>query len=199
MRYDTEQITAYVEQRRKEFKIITLTLGLVLVTAMILIGIFYGNDNDIVFWSAISVVAVMLIFYLSVGKYSPAVLFSPEIQGTSIKEHEYTVRTAKQVYSEGRATIFAYGRRRVRKASYSIASSVYLKLDDGNIKEISGLDKKHTDLYEIGDRLLKFAGTKYPIILDRQTKRQPCPICGTINEETDKNCKKCGINIFKKG
>lgn len=60
---------------------------------------------------------------------------------------------------------------------------------------LRGLYKSHTDIYKDGDVLIKYAGTKYPIVASRDIDSQPCPICGEINRATDARCAHCGLSI----
>ena len=124
------------------------------------------------------------------------VLFTPEIKGRNIKEYEYAIHGNRQerIYRKGNMP-HTFTNKKI--LPLRLNGTVYLKLDDGNIKSISGLYKSHMDIYEDGDILLKYAGTKFPIILSREVKKQPCPICGEVNDETRDVCRSCGLGIIK--
>ena len=53
------------------------------------------------------------------------------------------------------------------------------------------------DIYEDGDILVKYAGTRFPVIVSRDAKKQPCPICGEVNDESREECRVCGLGIVK--
>ena len=72
-----------------------------------------------------------------------------------------------------------------------------MRCRDGNIYEATGLLPLHTDIYDDNDLLYKPEGAKYPIILDRETNSQPCPLCGTVNKKEEHECRHCGLPVVK--
>ena len=168
--------------------------------ALILGIVFLVLDlNNTMFFSGILIIIFSLIFiYVLCNKYSPAILFSREIKGENIKEHIYEVYVRRGIALRPRQVGMGYGGQplsHTRMAKASLRSAVYLRLDDGSIKEIRNMRVEHVELYEDGDLLLKYAGTKYPVITNRESERQPCPICGTINLKKDGACITCKLTI----
>ena len=129
-------------------------------------------------------------------KSEAKILLSRKITGKNIKEYEYGIQ------NDGQPPIFrwsntpnTYANRKTHPRRLN--GSVYLELDNGNVKEITGLYKSHIDIYEEGDILLKYAGTKYPVVLSRKIDIQPCPICGEVNDMSADACQSCGLGIIK--
>ena len=199
MKYDMSQIENRVNEKKRKFKIAVTLIAIALITAMLSIITSYGKSDEVVFWSAIAFLILLLITRSVIIKYSPTVLFSPEIRGINILEDAYALLANKRGFKMGsRTSVYAHhagkhqlvGKERIRAA-------VYLKLENGDVRLIDNLSVAHTELYEEGDELYKAAGVKYPIILSRESKKQPCPLCGRINTDTDTQCSSCGVNIYK--
>ena len=157
--------------------------------------------NNALFFRGIIIIAFTLLYMWCIfEKYSPKTLFSKELKGENIKEDVYEVYVRRGVALRPKQVGMPYGGRplsHTRMAKTLLRSAVYLRLEDGNIKEIRGMRVEHVELYEDGDTLFKYAGTSYPIILSRETERQPCPLCGTINLTKDDACIHCGLKIEK--
>ena len=124
--------------------------------------------------------------FLSENK--PLVLFSKGLRGTNIKEHEYVTAGTR---------ITRYGGISYRYIPSRHLGDVYIRLDDGDVVAVCHLPKKHLDIYEIGDELLIFPGTRYPIVVGRDASEIPCPICGYINSMKNDKCESCGLKITK--
>ena len=150
---------------------------------------------------------VLLLFalYKIFDVQSPSIWFSKEIRGVNIKEDEYVSRKTpgpglswRQVGGPASPQPFApnTGANR-RRTPPNIRSRVYLQLEDGNIVTISTLYKSHTELFVEGDTLLKYAGTHFPIVVSREMQKQPCPICGEVNDMSADACHNCGLSIIK--
>ena len=50
---------------------------------------------------------------------------------------------------------------------------------------------------EGGRLVLQYAGTRFPIVVSRDVKRQPCPLCGEVNDKSLAECRGCGLGIVK--
>jgi hypothetical protein len=128
------------------------------------------------------------------------VLFSKEITGINIKEHEFAIVNLRPTFSariimpRRNTSSFANRSRRTKPPTGAI---VYLRVADDDVAYIDGLTNAQTDIYEIGDTLYKYPGTRYPIIIGRKTISQPCPLCGTANKESEPECITCGLPITK--
>lgn len=202
--YDLNEMKLRVAKRKRSFLTAFITTAAIMITALILI--ILALDMVVTFISIIVDLAALLVLYIIFNKYEPRVLFSREIRGVSIKEHEYTVRRtsgspALKWHSNGGRKApepFAPNTRaNVKPSNPNVRASVYLESEDGNLYELRGLHKSHIELFREGDTLLKYAGTRYPILLDRYTEIQPCPICGEMNSISSHACHNCGLGILE--
>ncbi len=178
-------------------------IAILMVAALILLIL---NINSMVtFICIVAEVVLLFAIYKIFDVQSPAIYFSKEIRGVSIKEDEYisrrTPNLALKWYQEGGRTPpqpFAPNTgANKRRTPPNIRGSIYLQLDNGNIVTISSLYKSHTELFVEGDMLLKYAGTQFPVVVSREVDRQPCPICGEINDMSGDACHTCGLSIIK--
>ncbi len=199
--YDEKQIQEIIRHKRKCFFTVLLATLLPMAVCIALIFLNLHDTLSVVSW--IAVAALCLLLYRIWGKYKPTILFSGEIRGKNIKEVEYI--GVRQMSNAGRYRPHGSQIRPPRVASKPnpkrdgiIRSTVYLREDDGNVTFITDLYKSATDVYEEGDLLVKYAGTKHPIVISRTPQRQPCPLCGTINEMMECACRECGLAIVKK-
>ena len=192
--YDLEEIKKTVDEKRKNFYIKVAVILCIMVTSLVLslIGL-----NDTI--TVLGVVAEFPLFYFLVktwNKSEAKVLLKGEIKGKNIKEIEYGIQNDGQppIYRRGNMP-HNMSNRKVHPRRLN--GSVYLELENGNIREITGLYESHMNIYEEGDILLKPAGTKYPVVISRQPKKQPCPICGEVNDMSADACHNCGLGIIK--
>lgn len=201
--YDINELRARIKKRKKAFLLKALVLSLLMLTALVLIAL--NIHKAVTFISIISALLLLLATHLTVQRDNPTTIFSRELRGVNIKEEEYVSRRtpglALKWHGGGGRTPpqpFAPNTGANKKQYHPrLGGRVYLLHDSGDISEISGLTAEHVDIYEEGDALIKYAGTKYPIVLSRAVERQPCPICGEINDMTAVACRACGLGIIK--
>ena len=196
MKYDLDEIRRRVNDRRKGFLIRVCFLALLFIAAVLAMLLF--PDITVNFVSVVVIVFIIFGALRLFEKYEPLVLFSKEIRGVNVKEHEYVCNQRKGFTILHRGVFARAGLQRVSTARIKASTKaiVYLKLEDGNIAVIDGLTNAHTDVYDDGDELLRISGTKYPIIINRATKKQPCPVCGTVNRIQDESCFNCNLKIY---
>ncbi len=192
MLYDDEKIALLVAKKRRAF-CKKLSIILFVIIASLVTVILNFNDYATVICLLIDIFLILTIPKLC-KRYSVKILFSQEIKGRNVKEYEYGI------HGDGQERIYRKGNMPHTFANKKILplrlnGTVYLELDDGNITSISGLYKAHMDIYEDKDMLLKYAGTKFPIVIDREVKKQPCPICGEVNDYSQNECKSCKLSI----
>ena len=200
MKYDVEEIFARVSRKRRRFAIYILSTLLVMASALVVL--LLGINDTLTFLMIVLEFASIAFVYVLFNRYSPFVLFSGEIKGRNVKEDEYLGQRNVSYHGgyKPRGThirLLNTGANRKRQNDSVIRSSVYLELESGEIACISDLYKSSTDLYEIGDLLVKYAGAKFPVIIGRSAPRQPCPLCGEINSQNDNSCRACGLKIIK--
>ncbi|MBR5140308.1 MAG: hypothetical protein IKV16_04555, partial [Clostridia bacterium] len=151
-----------------------------------------------IFIAVIAIVTSLVQLRKAFKRYHPGIIFSKEVVGVNIHEHEFVVTNRRPTFSarivmpKRDTSSFTGGRTRTKGTTSAI---VYLKLDDGNVTFVDKLTNAQTDIYEIGDRLYRFAGTRCPVILNKEVEAMPCPICGTQNKHTEPKCITCGLSI----
>ena len=201
--YDLEEIKKIVKQKRK----MLITEFAIIITLMIaaLILLLLNISSTVTFICIVAELALLFAIYKIFDVQSPSIWFSKEIRGVNIKEDEYVSRKTpgpglswRQVGGPASPQPFApnTGANR-RRTPPNIRSRVYLQLENGNIVTISTLYKSHTELFIEGDTLLKYAGTHFPIVVSREMHKQPCPICGEVNDMSADVCHNCGLSIIK--
>lgn len=197
MLYDEEKISWIISDRRRAFKIRLTFIASAMLGALV-VSIINFTDYLTVLCLMLEF-PLMLILARLLRKYDAKVLMRAEVRGKNIKEYEYAVHTSKngagRIYRRVN-TPLTYGNKRA-SAPMRINGTVYLELDDGNVTSISGLYKSHMEIYEDGDILVKYAGTRFPVVVSREVKKQPCPICGEVNDKSLDECRVCGLTIVK--
>ena len=192
--YDKEKVERVVNAKRISFYKKAGLTSFIIVACIVTSFLGFG---DRVSFSCLAAVFPLLILLVRIcKKYDTKVLFCPEIIGTNIKEYEYSIHSADQhrIFRKGN---IPHNYSNKKPSIQRLNGTVYLKLNDGNIKSISGLYKSHMEIYEDGDTLLKYDGAKFPVVINRQAKKQPCPICGEVNDMTLDECRVCGLGIVK--
>lgn len=201
--YDERDIRLRVSKRRQRFIIYLFIAVFIFASGIVLLAL---DLSDTFFFLGIIISLASLVYITKLfASFSPRTIFSSAIKGKNVKEDAYIIHVrsgaggvgsvgirSSQVGSHSPTTV----QNHTRTARSRVKASVYLMLDDGNVKEIRGLGKEHIELYADGDMLYKPCGTKYPVILNRYTERQPCPICGAINLTKDEECISCGLKIL---
>ena len=201
--YDSKEIEKMVKQKRKMF----ITEFAIIITLMIaaLILLILNINSSVTFICIVAELLLLFAIYKIFDVQSPSIWFSKEIRGVNIKEDEYVSRKTpgpglkwRQVGGPASPAPIApnTGANR-RRTPPNIRSGVYLQLEDGNIVTLSTLYKSHTELFVEGDTLLKYAGTHFPIVVSREMQKQPCPICGEVNDMSVDACHNCGLRIIK--
>ena len=197
MRYDADDIKKRVQKKKDEF-LARLIGYAVLALGAILAAVLIPERKFVV---PAGVIIVILIFAVSKAfkKYKPSILFSGEVSGVNIKEHEIMgVREGKPIYRRFPNTPHNYSNHKDGDyPKHKIRGSVYLQLDDGNIFEVANLNVSQLEFYEDGDKMVKPAGARFPQVVSRDVDRQICPICGRINRKGIDACPSCGLLVFK--
>lgn len=201
MTYNCNEIKKRVYEKRRKF-ILTLSATLLFMIVSLVLILLKISD-EVTFICIVAEIVLMFVIYRMFDVQQPEIIFSKMIKGVNIKEDEYISRktpgsglTYRQVGGpaspEPIAPNTGANRRRVPP---NIRSRVYIQLENGGIVTVSSLYKSHTALYEEGDMLLKYSGTQFPVIIGRSVSKQPCPICGEINDAVRTECAQCGLSI----
>ncbi len=194
MTYNKDGIAKYVKKRRRDFIFkIVCSLLFVLISSLI-IALF--PEMTVIFVCVVIIIISVFYAIKTLKRYQPVLLFSEELQGENVKEHEFVVTNrrlsfgGRRSFSRFKPVAYSSQRSRTKPPTSAI---VYIKLPCGDVTYLDGLSGAQTDIYEIGDTLYKYPGTRYPIILNREVKAQPCPICGTANKASEEKCITCGL------
>lgn len=212
MTYDFEKLTLRIRKNKTSFLTRLLTL---VISALICVFVMLLSDlGEVKIISGALIFVILMLLLRLFDKFEPKVLFSREIKGENIKEGENEIMKRgshkggnlgyRQVGSRtigtrsGAAPIASSTRanRKIFHKDQHFSGEVYLREDDGNITLLTGLYMSQMEIYEEGDILLKPAGCKFPIVISRETERQPCPICGEINGSERYSCSQCGLEIL---
>ena len=188
--YDSIEIKKIVNQKRKT--LITEFATIVALMFIALILLIINTSSAVTFICIVAELVLLFAIYKIFDVQSPSIWFSKEIRGINIKEDEYVSRK-----TPGPGLTWRQVGGPASPAPLDIRSRVYLQLEDGNIVTLSTLYKSHTELFVEGDTLLKYAGTHFPIVVSREMQKQPCPICGEVNDMSADACHNCGLSIIK--
>lgn len=77
------------------------------------------------------------------------------------------------------------------KPKFGGVCSITLRLDDGRKRTVFFATKTHLELYLDGDRVKKYSGLPYPVVIGRKAQRVACPACGAISEGNSQICTEC--------
>lgn len=199
MTYDFEMLALRIQKRKKAF--LTRLYAVLALVVLSLCVIVYNLDKTATFIAGAVIFVSLLYMCFSWMKQNPAVLFSKEIEGVNVKEHEYIERVSQGLLkgtSRRPLLPHTYANRKSGVPRHLIRGTVYLRLPNEDVTSWSGLFPKHMDIYEEGDTLYKPAGARFMIVTSREVKEQPCPLCGAINTKENKECHGCGLLIVHK-
>lgn len=194
MKYDLTELDDRVLRKRKRFIAYSTAVGVIAIACIILISL--SLDRGVSFACGFVLLLLAIIEIVLIKAFSVPTLFSKAIEGRNIKEHEWGIQ------GDGQPRIFyrwgnmphTFSNKKIPPRK--LRGTVYLELDDGNIKQITGLYKSHMDIYVEGDRLLKPRGVRIPIVVGREVEEQPCPLCAEVNKRGDTRCRGCGLGII---
>ena len=197
--YSEGEVSKRVEAARRRF--FGYSSGLILLAACA-VGLIVADLGTWASFAGAALTLVSVILFVRVWKRSaPSVLFCKRLEGVNVGENEYIASARVPTGGRYRPAGMVYSPRVSRAPSNArprgLKGAVYLRSGDGNVAEIRDLPIAHTDIYEQGDRLLRLAGTKYPIVISRDLKEQPCPICGQVNGTDRFSCIRCGLEMVK--
>jgi len=194
MFYDQKALAERVKRKQKSF-LVRVSVILALMATSVLFIVLNLNSN-LTFGS---ILAFLILFYplaKAVKRFRPLTLFSREIRGVNVKEHEVGLqKDPMDRIRRSRRPAMPYTFENFSEPPRRIRGTVYLRTDDGNVKRITGLRLEHMELYRDGDTLFKPGGAAYPQVECRIPEAQPCPLCGTMNKNTDSACHTCGLKI----
>ncbi len=186
MKYDIDDVALRVESAKNKFKATVIICALIIAVAALVA--IYLPETTVVFLCAATVIGAIAYLCKYLSRNNPVIIFSQGFKGVNVKEHEYV--TAGTRFTR-------YGGISYRYIPSRHKGDVYVQRDDGEIVVVSHLPKKHLDIYEIGDTLVCYPGTRFPVVDGRDVPEQPCPICGFVNQNGDEKCSSCGLKALK--
>ena len=200
MKYNEEEIFRRIAERKKAFLIRAISLLIIILVCAVAIVLF--PEVTVIFICTLLIILSIVYLIKAVKEYRPFILFSDEVKGVNVHEHEYTIGpqsgagwgTKRLVPKLNNTSEFMGGTNRIKT---TVGATVYLRLPDGNVIFIDHLYNAQTDIYEIGDTLYRYPGTRFPVVLDKEMSAMPCPLCGTANKNTEPRCITCGLKIDK--
>ena len=136
MRYDIDDVALRVEGRKRKFKM-TLATCFFLILLSVFVGVSYP-ETTVVFVCTAVTISSAVYFIRFIKKFNPLITFSKGFVGENIKEHEYVI---------GGTRLYKYGGLRFTYHPSRHKGDVYVKLEDGSITVVSGLPKKHLDIF----------------------------------------------------
>jgi membrane protein YdbS with pleckstrin-like domain len=134
MIYNADELSSRVKKRKKEFgtKASILLLLAIAFTATALIF----SEPSVIFISVCLIILSAVLLIRVMRKYEPFVLFSREVRGINIKEHEFVV-TDRRVFRFGSSYLIT--KRRLKTSEFistkartkpPTSAIVYLRLPD---------------------------------------------------------------------
>ena len=166
------------ETKAKEEKvdfIIKIALLSIIMVICILVIIF-------LFYNTVAVIVGTASFFwlgYSLGKTwkssNPKALFSKEYKGT--------VAGTRIVKLDSK----------IPKKRPTYEGIIAVRLENGELVRLEGLEKEATESYKSGDTVYHIAGTRYPLVTSRAPLYFPCPICGSMRNRREGKCRRCRI------
>lgn len=144
------------------------------------------------FWALLMVLIIPAGVFVSVGGFQ---LLDPAFEGR-ITKVKFSIRM--EVASQGRASVNGYGSAkggmRARQVNYV---KLFVEDEKGRVHRYAmQLPDNRVELgYKAGERVRKYHGLPYPILLSDPVSI--CPICGSANHKTDPYCFDCGYSILQ--
>lgn len=168
--HNKNQVNKTAAKRKRTDFLITSVIFCVFIAAAA-VAIFLVRRNPVgIAVGCVCIVWMIYSFIKSTKKLPPVkTIFSKEFEG-KITAIDYTVPKNS---------------RSVKKAVITVSAG------DKSTK-LTGISLEAASAYNVGDRVLIVAGTQYPMILEREPRIIPCPICGKVRPYTDKKCNSCG-------
>ena len=85
------------------------------------------------------------------------------------------------------------------KPRYGGIASITLLDDNGKRRKVYLATKNHLSLYLDGDRVKKYSGLPYPVVIGRRASVAACPACGNISAEGSEICTECACILRSDG
>ena len=191
---ERERYAARAAQRKTDFTITVAMYVGILAAAIVAIILMRENTVGVIVCIACLVAMIVKLVYTLRKFPTLKVLFAKELEGEIVDIHVVDVPAVRGMGGRPKRMPRV---RNTRGASWDggrrwLKGELYIKTDDGNISFITGMTKEATDVYCEGDRVLRIAGTKYPVIMSRDPHKIPCPICGTVHSASEVKCPHCG-------
>ena len=186
-----ERIKAIIKERKaRKAKLLLLHLFLFALFALGLI--FFGKY--LAAFIPLSIVCVLLFIRICMMLKDRTVsFFKKELRGTVINKKVGTnIKDSIKTASYGATSVSPYQTYRVRIR----VGTIYVKTISGEVKVLGKFSEDALDFFSEGDEIVRFSGTRYPVILNEPPSRQKwlCPVCGEVNPD-GRDCTECGFEF----
>ncbi len=185
------KLTAKMCKKRLLLNLLLKTLLSLAFVSVVVILIIYSIFPVIFFGSIFSLVIVWMLARLVDEKIPCAYTFS-NTRGRIIKIHIDTDTVLQTVFG---STVFYKMRK---DAERDVTSGIlFIERLNGEITPLAIRDysHKHFNHYKEGDEVIRLAGSRFPVVLNRTDDEWICPICGEFNNADEYNCKKCNLKL----
>ena len=193
MSTDNQQKIKELIERKRRSQALELSVCFSLFTAAIVLLVFFGKY----LWVFIPLTIAVALLALKISKLfseKSTSLFNSEIVGVIIKKVVRSrIKDSRKTASYGSATEPApYQNYAVRIQ----CGTVFVKTDEGKVVSLGKFDEDIINFLEEGDHVIRFRGSRFPIILNESPSRQKwlCPLCGEVNPD-GRDCIKCEFNF----
>ncbi len=186
-----ELIEAIIKARKAK-KVKLLILHLFLFALCVLGLIFFGKY----LWAFIPLCTAAVLLFIRICmmlKDRSVSFFKKELHGTVINKKVGTnIKDTIKTASFGALSVSPYQSYRVRIR----VGTVYVKCPSGDVKALGKFSEDALDFFNEGDEIVRFSGTRYPVILNEPPSRQKwlCPVCGEVNPD-GRDCTECGFEF----
>ena len=185
--------TKKITEGRRRKRITELCLLSSLFAATVVLLCFFGKY----LWAFLPLTAAFVLLTIRIGKLvadRSVMLFGKEVTGVIVKKAVRSrIKDSRIMASYGSNTEPSPWQ------SYAVriqCGTVYVKTDEDEIVSLGKFDEDVINFLEEGDRVIRFRGSRYPIILNESESRQKwlCPACGEVNPD-GRDCIRCGFDF----
>lgn len=185
--------TKKIIEGRRRARIAELSVLFSLFALTVLLLSFFGKY----LWAFLPLIAVFVLLIIRIGKLlsdKSVMLRGKEVSGVIVKKAVRSrIKDSRIMASYGSNTEPSPWQ------SYAVriqCGTVYVRTDDGDVVSLGKFDEDVINFLEEGDRVIRFRGSRYPIILNESESRQKwlCPACGEVNPD-GRDCIRCGFDF----
>ena len=188
--YDVSSILRFAK-RKVIFSSVYLSLS-ASVSLLSVFAIVFLGENPLIFIASAALLIISVIALIKLISSKSIISMSGAI-GNIINVN---------ISANGKRTIVSgIGLFRRQYDSYIVdctTCTLFIQ-DDKEIKtfELSNITKKHSEYYNVGDKVMRIPFTRFPVKIHNENKTWLCPVCGAFNSKEEKCCPLCKCKIRK--